>query len=152
MLDMKILRNQMEDVKKKLSTRNDELEGLRAFTELDQRRRALIQQSEQLKNKRNVVSKEISQKKKNKEDAEDKIKEMRQVGEEIKRLDEELRRYEEEMNQILLRLPNIPHESVPVGKSEEENEVVRTWGEVPATFLRAEAALGTGGGIGFARF
>ena len=132
MLDMKILRNQMEDVKKKLSTRNDELEGLRAFTELDQRRRALIQQSEQLKNKRNVVSKEISQKKKNNEDAEDKIKEMRQVGEEIKRLDEELRRYEEEMNQILLKLPNIPHESVPVGKSEEENEVVRTWGEVPA--------------------
>jgi seryl-tRNA synthetase len=131
-LDMKILRNQMEDVKKKLSTRNDELEGLRAFTELDQRRRALIQQSEQLKNKRNVVSKEISQKKKNNEDAEDKIKEMRQVGEEIKRLDEELRRYEEEMNQILLQLPNIPHESVPVGKSEEENEVVRTWGEVPA--------------------
>jgi seryl-tRNA synthetase len=131
-LDMKILRNQMEDVKKKLSTRNDELEGLRAFTELDQRRRALIQQSEQLKNKRNVVSKEISQKKKNNEDAEDKIKEMRQVGEEIKRLDEELRRYEEEMNQILLKLPNIPHESVPVGKSEEENEVVRTWGEVPA--------------------
>nr|WP_206759979.1 MULTISPECIES: serine--tRNA ligase [Thermoactinomyces] len=129
---MKILRNQMEDVKKKLSTRNDELEGLRAFTELDQRRRALIQQSEQLKNKRNVVSKEISQKKKNNEDAEDKIKEMRQVGEEIKRLDEELRRYEEEMNQILLQLPNIPHESVPVGKSEEENEVVRTWGEVPA--------------------
>jgi seryl-tRNA synthetase len=129
---MKILRNQMEDVKKKLSTRNDELEGLRAFTELDQRRRALIQQSEQLKNKRNVVSKEISQKKKNNEDAEDKIKEMRQVGEEIKRLDEELRRYEEEMNQILLKLPNIPHESVPVGKSEEENEVVRTWGEVPA--------------------
>lgn len=122
----------MEDVKKKLSTRNDELEGLRAFTELDQRRRALIQQSEQLKNKRNVVSKEISQKKKNNEDAEDKIKEMRQVGEEIKRLDEELRRYEEEMNQILLQLPNIPHESVPVGKSEEENEVVRTWGEVPA--------------------
>jgi seryl-tRNA synthetase len=119
-------------VKKKLSTRNDELEGLRAFTELDQRRRALIQQSEQLKNKRNVVSKEISQKKKNNEDAEDKIKEMRQVGEEIKRLDEELRRYEEEMNQILLQLPNIPHESVPVGKSEEENEVVRTWGEVPA--------------------
>ena len=132
MLDMKILRNQMEDVKKKLSTRNDELEGLRAFTELDQRRRELIQQSEQMKNKRNVVSKEISQKKKNNEDAEDKIKEMRQVGEEIKRLDEELRRYEEEMNQILLKLPNIPHESVPVGKSEEENEVVRTWGEVPA--------------------
>ena len=54
------------------------------------------------------------------------------MGEEIKRLDEELRRYEEEMNQILLQLPNIPHESVPVGKSEEENEVVRTWGEVPA--------------------
>lgn len=131
MLDMKILRNQMDDVKQKLSTRHDELEGLRTFSELDQRRRLLIQQSEQLKNRRNVVSKEISQKKKNNEDAEDKIKEMRQVGEEIKQLDEELRRYEEEMKQILLTLPNIPHESVPVGASEEENEVVRTWGEVP---------------------
>ena len=131
MLDMKILRNQMDDVKQKLSTRGEEPEGLRIFSDLDQRRRMLIQQSEQLKNRRNVVSKEISQKKKNKEDAEDLITEMRQVGEEIKQLDEELRRYEEEMKQILLTLPNIPHESVPVGASEEENQVVRTWGEVP---------------------
>lgn len=131
MLDTKKLRTQMDEVRQRLTTRHGNLDGLNVFDELDQRRRILIQESEQLKNRRNVVSKEIAQMKKNKQDAEDKILEMRKVGEEIKQLDEELRRCDEEMKQTLLTFPNIPHESVPIGSSEEENAVVRKWGEVP---------------------
>ncbi|MGA8941922.1 MAG: serine--tRNA ligase [Thermoactinomyces sp.] len=130
MLDIKKLRTQMDEVRQRLSTRQGDLDGLNAFDDLDQRRRTLIQKSEQLKNRRNVVSREIAQMKKNKQDAEEKILEMRRVGEEIKRLDEELRQCDEEMKQILLTFPNIPHESVPIGSDEKENLEVRKWGEV----------------------
>lgn len=121
----------MDEVRQRLSTRHDALDGLSVFDDLDQRRRTLIQETEHLKNRRNMVSREIAQMIKNKEDAEEKILEMRKVGEEIKRLDEELRQCDEEMKQTLLTFPNIPHESVPIGSSEEENVVVRKWGEVP---------------------
>ncbi|SMP25573.1 seryl-tRNA synthetase [Laceyella tengchongensis] len=133
MLDIKLLRGQLEEVKQRLQTRGGDLSGLDAFIDLDQRRRELIQQTEQLKNQRNVVSKLIAEKKKNKEDAQEHILEMRRVGDEIKRLDEELRQLDERLEGLLLTLPNMPHESVPVGTSEEENVVVRTWGEVPQT-------------------
>jgi seryl-tRNA synthetase len=130
MLDVKRLRNNLEEVKQRLATRGDDQSALDRWAALDQRRRELIQQSDELKNRRNVVSKEIAEKKKRKEDAEDLILEMRRVGEEIKALDDELRKVDEEVEQLLLTLPNLPHESVPVGASEEENVVVRTWGEV----------------------
>ncbi|MFC7440183.1 serine--tRNA ligase [Laceyella putida] len=133
MLDIKLLRSQLEDVKQRLETRGGDLTSLNAFVDLDQRRRELIQQTEQLKNQRNVVSKEIAEKKKRKEDAEAQILEMRRVGDEIKRLDEELRQLDEQMEGLLLTLPNVPHESVPVGASEEENVVVRAWGGIRET-------------------
>lgn len=131
MLDVKLLRNDLESVKSKLKTRIDDLAKLDGFVDLDEKRRSLIHETEQLKNRRNVVSKEIAEKKKRKENADELIVEMRQVGEEIKRLDEELRQVDQQVEQLLYILPNIPHESVPVGESEEENVPVRTWGEIP---------------------
>lgn len=131
MLDLKLLRNQLDEVREKLKHRNEDISGLDSFAELDQRRRELIQQTEQLKNQRNIVSREIAEKKKAKEDAEDKILEMRRVGDEIKRLDDELRELDDKIEQLLLTLPNIPHESVPVGETEEDNIPVRYWGEIP---------------------
>ncbi|SFI71189.1 serine--tRNA ligase [Thermoflavimicrobium dichotomicum] len=131
MLNVKLLRDQLEEVKKRLATRGEDLSHLDLFLEYDQQRREVIQKAEELKNRRNVVSREIAQLKKAKQDAEAKILEMRQVGEEIKQLDEQVRQLEEKINDILLTLPNIPHETVPVGASEEENVVVRYWGEVP---------------------
>ncbi|MBA4541951.1 serine--tRNA ligase [Thermoactinomyces daqus] len=131
MLDNKLLRSNMDEVKQRLSTRQGEWPGLDTFLQLDERRREGIRRAEQLKNKRNVVSKEIAQKKKNKEDAEADILEMRRVGDEIKQLDEELRQLDAQLEEILLSLPNLPHESVPVGASEEENVPVRKWGEPP---------------------
>jgi seryl-tRNA synthetase len=131
MLDMKLLRNQFDEVKARLQHRGEDISGLDSFQQLDQKRRELLQQTEQLKNQRNTVSREIAQKKKAGEDATAEIENMRRVGDEIKRLDEVLRRIEAELQDILLTIPNLPHESVPVGDSEEDNDPVRHWGEVP---------------------
>ena len=131
MLDVKLLRNRLDEVREKLEHRGEDISGLDYFVSLDERRRELLQESEQLKNKRNTVSKEIAQQKKRKEDASQEIAEMRRVGERIKALDEELRQVEEDLQSVLLTLPNIPHESVPVGDSEEDNVPVRHWGKIP---------------------
>ncbi|WP_010094606.1 serine--tRNA ligase [Ornithinibacillus scapharcae] len=132
MLDMKYLRNHFEEVKGKLQHRGEDLSELDRFGELDERRRELINKTETLKAKRNEVTKQISQLKKEKKDAEAAIKEMREVGDQIKEFDDELRGIEETLETIMLSIPNIPHESVPVGESEDDNIVARTWGEIPS--------------------
>ena len=86
---------------------------------------------ELLKAERNEVSQKVAEMKRNKEDADDVIARMREVGDEIKQLDEELHQVEEKLNYIMMRIPNIPHDSVPVGDSEDDNVEVRTWGEKP---------------------
>ncbi|MGL4818589.1 MAG: serine--tRNA ligase [Bacilli bacterium] len=132
MLDMRVLRTQFEDVREKLAKRGKEIPALANFEALDQERRTLIADSETRKAKRNEVSQEIAQLKRAKENADAKIEEMRLVGDEIKQIDERLRVVEEELQQLLLGIPNAPHESVPAGVSEDDNEVVRTWGEPTA--------------------
>ncbi|SES42255.1 serine--tRNA ligase [Salipaludibacillus aurantiacus] len=131
MLDVKLLRNQFDEVKKKLAQRNEDISALDEFGDLDKKRREVIQKAEELKSKRNKVSQEISQMKRDKKDASSVIAEMQNVSAEIKRLDEEQRELDEDLTHILLTLPNIPHESAPVGAEEDENEEVRTWGELP---------------------
>lgn len=133
LLDVKNLRANFTDVKEKLTHRNEDIQGLDSFLQLDQQRRVLIGKADQLKQQRNDVSREIAEKKKAKENADDKIKEMKEVSDQIKQLDLEIRQLDEQLNEILLSLPNIPHESVPIGQSEEENQSVRHWGEVPKT-------------------
>lgn len=98
------------------------------FTELEQKRRSLLQETETLKSQRNAVSKEISVMKKNKEDAEERIREMREVGQKISALDKELRDTEAKLRDILLHIPNMPREDVPIGKDDTENPEVRKWG------------------------
>lgn len=138
MLDMKYLRQNFTEVKEKLKHRGEDLSELDAFGDLDSRRRELIQETEELKAHRNEVSKEISQLKKAKEDADDKIKEMREVGDRIKTLDSELKEVEEKLETMLLSIPNIPHDSVPVGEDEDDNVVARTWGEAPQFSFEAK--------------
>jgi seryl-tRNA synthetase len=133
MLDIKRLRNDFEGVKKALANRGESINEIDKFSELDAKRRSLLVESETLKNKRNTVSEEIARKKKAKEDADVLIAEMKGVSDQIKELDEQIRQVEEELDQILLAIPNIPHESVPVGLTEEENVPIRHWGE-PTTF------------------
>ncbi len=130
MLDVKQLRANLEEVKVKLQHRGEDLNDLDKFEDLDKRRRELIVETEQLKSRRNEVSQQIAIMKKEKKDADALIKEMREVGEKIKGLDTELRTIEEELENIMLTIPNIPHDSVPVGDSEDENVETRKWGEV----------------------
>ncbi|TLS50491.1 serine--tRNA ligase [Paenibacillus antri] len=126
MLDMKLLRNDYERVKQALLARGGKaLPELEAFTAVDARRRELLQESESLKNRRNTVSQEVARKKKAGEDAEDLILEMRDVSDRIKALDDETRIVEEQLDAILMSIPNVTHESVPVGSSEEDNVEVR---------------------------
>ncbi|MCB2801539.1 serine--tRNA ligase, partial [Listeria monocytogenes] len=102
------------------------------FGELDKRRRTLIVETEALKSQRNEVSQEIAKLNREKQDADAKIEEMRVVGDRIKTLDIELREIDEKLDRILMSIPNIPHESTPVGESEDENVEIRKWGEVRA--------------------
>ncbi len=131
MLDIKYLRNNLEEVKEKLSKRGEDLTDFGKFEDLDKKRRELISETEELKSKRNDVSSQIAQLKREKKDADQLIIEMKEVGEKIKGLDDELREVEKELEVLLLSIPNIPHESVPVGDTEDDNVEVRKWGELP---------------------
>lgn len=131
MLDVKYIRENLELVEARLATRGGGV-SLAGFRQLDERRRELLLQSETLKALRNKVSEEISRIK-DKSQAQDRITEMREVSQQVKGLDDQLRGVEEELQQILLTVPNIPHQDVPRGASEADNVEVRKWG-VPAGF------------------
>lgn len=131
MLDIKRVRDNYEEVKKILLTRNEDLGNIDEFEELDKKRRELIAKTEVLKAERNKASEQIAVMKRNKEDATEAITRTRELGDEIKALDAELREIEEKFDYMMMRLPNIPHESVPVGETEDDNVEVYTWGEKP---------------------
>ncbi|KMJ56550.1 seryl-tRNA synthetase [Bacillus sp. LL01] len=139
MLELKLLRANFEEIKGKLQHRGEDLSDLDRFEELDAKRRDLLVQTEQLKSKRNEVSQQIAAMKREKQDADHLIKEMREVGDKVKEFDEELREVEEALELLLLSIPNIPHESVPVGETEDDNVEVRKWGEVPSFGFEAKA-------------
>ncbi|MFU0789075.1 MAG: hypothetical protein ACFWT6_03820 [Virgibacillus proomii] len=131
MFNIKPLRENFKEVKVKLQHRGEDLTELEKFAELDQKRRKLIVETEQLKKKRKDVSYQIAVLKKENKDAEVLIVEMREVGEQIKKLDEELRVIEEELNALLLSIPNLPYETVPIGDTEDENVEIRKCRELP---------------------
>ena len=102
---------------------------LDGFKELEQKRRALLAEVEELKNQRNTVSKQISQMKKNKENTDAIVAEMRAVGDKISALDADLKEVESGLRDIMLNIPNMPKEDVPIGKDDTENPEMRKWGE-----------------------
>lgn len=128
MLDMKFVRENIELVQKAMQKRGKEV-NLGEFKDLDNRRREILFEVEQLKAHRNTVSKKIGEYKRSGQDASEIIKEMGKVSNQIKSMDEELKEIEPRMKEILLGIPNIPHESVPIGKDDTDNVVLRTWGE-----------------------
>lgn len=130
MLDIKMIRQNVEMVKEKLATRNVDEVKINEFVALDEKRRAELVKVEELKKLRNDVSGEIAQLKRNKENADDKIAQMKKVGEEIKALDEQIAKIDEELTAIATTLPNLPHESTPIGKDEDDNVEVRRHGTV----------------------
>ncbi len=130
MLDIKFIRENPQLVKDAVKNKNDKAD-IDGILELDKKRRGIIAEVEQLKALRNSVSEQIALKKRNKEDAAGDIARMKEVGEKIAAFDIDLRATEEEMNNLLLRVPNVPHPSVPVGDTEESNITVKEWGKIP---------------------
>ncbi|HTY00201.1 MAG TPA: serine--tRNA ligase [Bacteroidota bacterium] len=131
MLDIKLLREQPDLVKDGIRKKGEDPSLVDAVLQLDEHRRALIQKTESLKGRKNQVSTQVARMKANKEDASAIIAEMRQVSDEIKSIDEELKGIEEKQRGVLLTIPNVPHASVPLGKSPADNQVIATWGEPP---------------------
>jgi len=127
MLDLKFVRNNPDVVKEALAKRNADI-NLDDFLRKEEKRRQIIYEVEQLKAERNKVSEEVARLKKSGQSAEDVIRQMREVSQRIKELDENLADIESSMQQILYLIPNIPHQSVPVGKDESSNVEVRRWG------------------------
>ena len=132
MLDIKILRQEPERIKEALKKRNNDLDITPAI-ELDKKRRAVLQEAEQKKAQQNAISKKIPAMKKAGEDTAPIFAEMKELSNEIKGYDEQVREIDEELRNFMLRIPNIPNDSCPVGKDDSENVEVRRWG-VPRKF------------------
>jgi seryl-tRNA synthetase len=130
MLEIKFVRQNLEEIEKSLANRG-ETADLITFKDCDTRRKSILLEIENLRHRRNVVSEKIAAIKKNGEDAEDLVTEMREVGGRIKTLDLHLTENEEKINQILFGLPNLPHASVPIGKDSSENPVLKKTGTPP---------------------
>ncbi|NOX20377.1 MAG: serine--tRNA ligase [Nitrospirae bacterium] len=128
MLDVRFVRENIELVKEALRKRDYDI-TVDEFLELDEKRRNLIREVEELRNRRNTVSEEIGKLKRQGQDASEMIAEMKTVSDRIKAIDEQLREVDSAIRDFLLNIPNIPHESVPVGKDEEDNVEVRRWGQ-----------------------
>ena len=129
MLDIKVIRENLDWAKDKLSRRGVKPEELDELVKIDADRREELNRSEQLKAERNTVSKKIAEIKRNKEDASAAVQKMREVGQEIKELDDKVAELTEKQEYILLRLPNFPDDSDPIGPDESYNEEVRKWHE-----------------------
>lgn len=129
MLDLRLIRNEPDRVKIGIKHKKEKAD-IDQILAIDDKRRDIIREVEALKAKRNAATGEIARKKKAGENADDAIAAMRQVGEEISALDESLREVQEQLDQALAWVPNLPHESVPVGLDESANVVVREWGTI----------------------
>jgi seryl-tRNA synthetase len=132
MHDLAYFRANFDRIAERLQTRGN-VPNLDGFRELDQRRRAAIAESEQLKARRNAESAEIAKLRSAGADTTERQQQMRAIGERIKQLDEEVKAAEASFHELLAGIPNVPHESVPVGRSAEDNVEIRRVGE-PAHF------------------
>lgn len=128
MLDAKFIRANVEQVQQGIANKGEKA-SLDQFLALDSRRRDILVEVEQLKNRRNLASQEVARLKKTQADATALIEETREIGQRIKELDSELKTVEEGLEYQLLTIPNLPHPSVPVGADDKENVLVRTVGD-----------------------
>lgn len=128
MLDLKRIRTDFDTVAAKLKNRGVSEDTLTHLKELDEKRRALLVQSEELKAERNIASAAIAQAKRQKEDATQQIADMQKVSADIKTIDNQLVAIDQQVTDIITVLPNTPHDSVPVGADEEDNVEIRRWG------------------------
>ncbi len=147
MLDIKFVRDNLDKVKTMLENRHVSLD-LSDFKNLEEQRRQIIGETEALKSKRNNASKQISALKKEGKDASSLVSEMRAVGDEIAALDAKLQKVEDSLKNILLHIPNMLNESVPIGKDDSENPEVRRWGKVREFTFTPKAHWDLGADLG----
>lgn len=130
MLDIKIIRDNPEQVKEAMKKRNSNMdEKIDEIIRIDVLRREIIGKSESMKAEQNLVSKKIPEIKKNGGDITEILSKMKELSDEVTRLNLELNDYEKKQKDLLLSIPNIPNESVPIGKGEDDNLEIRRWGE-----------------------
>ena len=128
MLDLRMIRQNPERVKAELAKKGEDA-PIEQLLALDEQRRGMLAEAEQLKARRNEVSEEVARLKREKQDAQALIDEMRVVSQQVKDFDEKLREVDNQLQDLLLRIPNLPHESVHVGASEDDNKEIRRWGD-----------------------
>lgn len=131
MLDIKLIRAEADMVKAAMSRRGEDID-VDAIISLDDERRRLLYQAEQLKARQNAVSKQIPIYKKEGRDLSDVFSEMKEISEKIKGLDGEIRAVQAALLEMLLTVPNIPNPAVPDGADDEDNIELRKWGEIPS--------------------
>lgn len=128
MLDIRAIRSNPEEIIRKLKRRGQEFR-IDEVLKLDEQRRQVIYEVEELKGRKNKVSEEVAKLKKAKQDAEAMVLEMREVSEKIKEMDERVRKLDEDITGILLTIPNTPYDGIPDGSSDADNEEIRKYGE-----------------------
>jgi seryl-tRNA synthetase len=140
MLDIKVIRDYPEVVRTNLAKRNDQ-SLLKKFDELlciDQEWRRCFAEAGELRSNRNRITEEIAKLKKREQNASDKMREAAEIPQRIKKVEESMSLQREKMDNILMQLPNLMDEGVPYGKDENDNVVIRTWGEPKHFNFRAK--------------
>lgn len=151
MLDIKFVREHIDQIELMLKNRQLDFD-LSQFKRLDEQRREKLREVEQLKHQRNKASEEIARLKKEGKDANHLVEESRLLSQRIKAIDDELAEIERQLQEILLFIPNMPHESVVVGKDEKDNPVVKVWGEKPFFGFEPKAHWDIGEQLGILDF
>jgi len=151
MHDLSFFRSNLEQIARQLADRGFVLD-VEQFRDLDARRRSAITEAEQLKAQRNAESGEIAKLRKQGVDTSEHQQKVRQIGERISSLDEQVKALDEEFRQSLAGIPNVPHESVPAGRSEQDNVEVRRWGQPQAMNFEPKAHWDLGPELGILDF
>jgi seryl-tRNA synthetase len=153
MLDIKLIREKPDFVRERLATRGRGDDArIAEIAALDEHRRKLLAEGDGLKAERNKVSKEIGALKSRGQDASAQMTAMKQVGERVAAIDAEVAGLDEKLQQILLMIPNLPHESVAVGKEAADNPEIRKWGEAPKFAFPPKAHWDIGEQLGILDF
>lgn len=147
MLDIKYIRENPDSVKQGVANKNSKID-IDKILDLDRERRDIVTGMEALREKRNRASGEIAVMKKNKQDATEQIAAMKAVGDQISADEERLRVVEENLNQLIMMVPNLPHETTPVGRDESANVQVREWGTKPKFSFTPQAHWDLGAKLG----
>lgn len=151
MLDLKYIRAHLDKVRESLRNRGSDIDIL-TFEKMDEERRTILRSLEDLRHRRNTVTEEIASKKRNGEDASEMISAMKHVSSEIKDQESQLASIQATLEPLLMEIPNIPHESVPIGKDESDNELIRTWGKIPKTDFEMQPHWDIGETLGILDF